>query len=107
MTTTPKLPANYLNLAIDDFIETLVFRIADVIDDCEARDLKAYLEPLEKLLKIARSLIEEPLPPKPTMESVAQQMLNQRRERDELYAELEARLAKIREGFEGEFEESN
>ena len=32
-------------------------------------------------------------------------MMKERRERDALFAELEARLAKINAGFEGEFEE--
>ena len=102
---TDELPANYINVAIDDFIETSTTRIAAIIADGEAREIKAEVDLLEKLLKIAKGLIEEPLPPKPTPESAALLMMKERRERDELFAELEARLAKINAGFEGEFEE--
>jgi|GEM_PF-5744704 hypothetical protein len=105
MTDTPKLPPNYLNLAIEDFIEVITARIASIIDESDPREIKAELELLEKLIKLARSLFDEPLQPKPTVESAALALMKQRRERDELYAELEARLAKINAGFEGEFEE--
>ncbi|KAF0117121.1 MAG: hypothetical protein FD163_445 [Hyphomonadaceae bacterium] len=63
---TDELPANYINVAIDDFIETSTARIAAIIAVGEAREIKTEVDLLEKLLKIAKGLIEEPLPPKPT-----------------------------------------